>query len=60
MRNAVMIGAFALLIIGTAGLLINEFVSGWGRTVTITFAVVNVFGLTLLAYTSWGMRPYEP
>ena len=60
MRNAVMIGAFALLIIGTAGLLINEFVSGWGRTASITFAVVNVFGLTLLAYTSWGMRLYEP
>ena len=46
--------AFILLIIGTVGLLLNEFVFDWGRTVTIAFAVVNAVGLVTLAFVAWG------
>ena len=44
--------AFILLIIGTIGLLVNEFVTGWGRGATITFACLNVLGFVLLAFTA--------
>jgi len=55
MREAAKLIAFILLIIGTIGLLVNEFVTGWGRGVTITFACLNVLGLVLLAFTAWIM-----
>ena len=56
MREVTKLGAFILLIIGTAGLLVNEFALDWGRTATIIFAAINVSGLVVLAYTSWGMK----
>ncbi len=40
--------AFCLLLIGTGGLLLNEFVFTWGRTATLLFAAANVIGLVLL------------
>jgi len=52
MREAAKLIAFILLIIGTIGLLVNEFVTDWGRGVTITFACLNVLGLVLLAFTA--------
>ena len=48
--------AFILLIIGTAGLLVNEFVFDWGRVATIIFAAMNVLGLISLAYANWGKK----
>ena len=45
--------AFILLIIGTAGLLINEFVFDWGGVATVVFAIFNIAGLVIL----FGMRP---
>ena len=45
-------GAFILLIIGTAGLLINEFIFDWGRVATVVFAIFNIAGLVIL----FGMR----
>jgi hypothetical protein len=48
--------AFILLIIGTAGLLVNEFVFDWGSVVTIIFAAMNVLGLIILAYMNWGKK----
>jgi hypothetical protein len=45
--------AFILLIIGTIGLILNEFVADWDRSATITFACLNFVGLVVLAYTSW-------
>jgi hypothetical protein len=45
--------AFVLLIIGTLGLLLNEFVLGWGRTATLVFAATNILGLVTLALTGW-------
>jgi len=52
MKEVAKIIAFILLTIGTIGLLLNEFVADWGRSATITFACLNVFGLIVLAYTS--------
>jgi hypothetical protein len=37
-----------LLLIGTAGLLLNEFYLGWGRSSTIIFALFNIIGIALL------------
>jgi hypothetical protein len=39
---------FVLLIIGTFGLLLNEFVFDWGTIATVTFALSNVAGLIAL------------
>ena len=55
MKEAAKLIAFFLLGIGTIGLLVNEFVTDWGRGVTITFACLNVLGLVLLAFTVWSM-----
>ena len=52
-NNAVKLSAFVLLIVGTIGLLVNEFVADWGRSVTITFACLNVLGLVVLAFATW-------
>ena len=48
--------AFILLIIGTIGLLVNEFVFDWGRAVTITFAIFNLVGFATLAFSYWRTR----
>jgi hypothetical protein len=56
MKEAAKLIAFILLGIGTIGLLVNEFVTDWGRGVTITFACLNVSGFVLLAFTAWIMR----
>ena len=55
MREVAKLTAFILLIIGTVGLLVNEFVADWGRGVTITLACLNVLGLVLLAFAAWIM-----
>ena len=59
--NAVKLSAFVLLIVGTIGLLVSEFVADWGRDTTITFACLNVLGLVVLAFTTWttGKRKAE-
>lgn len=56
LRNFIKISAFTLIIIGTAGLLLNEFVFEYSSTRTIIFAVVNFVGLVNLAFAFWGMR----
>ena len=56
MKEVVKLSCFILLIIGTLGLLINEFVFDWGRAATITFAAFNTAGLATLAITLRGMR----
>ena len=55
MREVAKLIAFILLIIGTIGLLLNEFVADWGRGITITFACLNVLGLVLLVFAAWIM-----
>lgn len=51
MRSYLKIISFILIIIGTAGLLLNEFVWEHSSTRTIIFAVVNFVGLVNLAFT---------
>ncbi|MEA3335342.1 MAG: hypothetical protein U9R25_05490 [Chloroflexota bacterium] len=48
--------AFALLVVGTLGLLANEMIFDWGSPATLMFAVFNVVGLALLAFVHWGMK----
>ena len=55
-KEVAKLSAFILLIIGTIGLLLNEFVFDWGRSVTLTFAVLNCVGLATLASVNWGMK----
>ena len=56
MREATKLIAFILLIIGTLGLIINEFIFDWGSAATLTFAAVNIVGLASLAFTFWGAK----
>ena len=56
MRKVIELSAFVFLLIGTLGLLMNEFVFDWGRTATLIFAVVNVIGLLALGFAYWGMK----
>ena len=53
MRKSIHLIGFILLIIGTIGLLVNEFVTGWGRGATITFACLNVLGLVAVINFLW-------
>lgn len=36
-----------LLLIGTAGLLLNEFAFEWGRPATLLFAAFNIVGVVI-------------
>ncbi|MFC1983386.1 hypothetical protein ACFLV5_06380 [Chloroflexota bacterium] len=56
MRGVAKLTAFVLLIIGTLGILINEFIFDWGRVATMVFAIVNFIGLATLAATYLRMR----
>ena len=53
MREVLKLGSFILIFIGTLGLLLNEFMFDWGRTVTIIFAAINLVGLVTLVSTTW-------
>ena len=59
MRNFIKISGFVLIIVGTAGLLLSEFVWEHSSTRTIIFAVVNFVGLVNLAFAHFGMRGKE-
>ena len=61
MREIARLTAFILLSIGTIGLLVNEFVTDWGSSATITFACLNVLALAILAFATWitGKRKVE-
>ncbi|MBT3320988.1 MAG: hypothetical protein HN392_01755 [Anaerolineae bacterium] len=43
--------AFGLLIIGTLGLLLNEFLFGWGRSATLLLTTANIIGLLILGFS---------
>jgi hypothetical protein len=55
-REFIKLSGFILIITGTAGLLLNEFVWEHSSTRTIIFAVVNFVGLVNLAFAHFGMR----
>ncbi len=54
--EAIRAGAFALLIVGTVGLLANEYVFHWGRTATLWFAASNAVGLVAMGLAHLGKR----
>jgi hypothetical protein len=56
MRKVTELSAFVFLLVGTLGLLMNEFVFDWGRSATLVFAAVNVIGLIALGFTYWGLK----
>lgn len=51
MEKYMLPAAFILLIIGTIGLLVNEFSAGI-RCVTLIFAAINLFGLAAFALSN--------
>jgi hypothetical protein len=56
MRKVIELSAFVFLLIGTLGLLMNEFVFDWGRPATLIFAAANVMGLLALGFAYWGTK----
>ena len=56
MREFIRITAFVLIIVGTLGLLLNEFAWEQSSSRTIIFAVVDFVGLVNLAFAHYGMR----
>lgn len=56
MSGFVKLAGFILLMIGTIGLLVNEFAADWGRAATLTFAIFNFAGLAVLAVTYFSKK----
>lgn len=56
MKTIMEIIPFVLIILGTLGLLLNEFVFDWGKAATLIFAAVNLLGLLVLGYTQWARK----
>jgi hypothetical protein len=56
MSQTIKLAAFILLIIGTVGLLVSEFVVDWGRAPTLIFAIFNCIGLVTLAVIYFGKK----
>ena len=56
MSQVIKLTVFALLMIGTIGLLVNEFVADWGRAPTLIFAIFNCIGLVTLGVTYFGKK----
>ena len=56
LRELIKISGFVLIIVGTLGLLLNEFVWEHSSTRTIIFAVVDFVGLANLAFVHLGMQ----
>jgi len=50
MRKSTIVFAFILLIVGTSGHLINEFIFDWGSLATVRFTIFNVAGIAILAF----------
>ena len=59
LRDFIAISGFLLIIIGTVGLLLNEFVWSSYSNRTVIFAIVNFVGLVNLAFSRFGMRKGE-
>ena len=60
MKEALKLTGFILVGIGTAGLILEDFILHWGSIgcldITLIFATVNALGLAILAVSFWGMK----
>lgn len=56
LRNFIKISGFVLIIVGTAGLLLNEFAWEHSSSRAIIFAMVDFVGLVNLAFSHFGME----
>ena len=56
LKQIIKLSGFALIFIGTAGLLLNEFILTHSSSRTIIFAVVNFVGLANLAFAHFALR----
>jgi hypothetical protein len=60
MKQVVKLSGFILIIIGTLGLLITEFIFHGGSpgslNFTLIFGAANVLGFATLAFAHWGMK----
>ena len=56
MQNFLKTSGFALVLTGTVGLLLNEFILTHSSSRTIIFAVVNFVGLVNLAFAHFALR----
>jgi hypothetical protein len=56
LRNLIMVSGFVLVIIGTAGLLLNEFVWESSSTRTVLFGIVNFVGLVDMAFAHFALK----
>jgi hypothetical protein len=56
MRERIKRAGFILIIVGTVGLLLNEFAWEHSLACTITFAAVNLVGLGTLAFVHFDMK----
>ena len=50
------VGAYLLVIVGTLGLLANEFLLDWGRPATVVFALLNLAGLVGVGFALLARR----
>ena len=56
LKQIIKLSGFALIFIGTAGLLLNEFILTHSSSRTLIFAVVNFVGLVNLAFAHFALR----
>ena len=56
MERNIELSAFVLLIMGTLGLLLNEFIFAWGSPATLVFATANVIGLLGFGLIYWSNK----
>ena len=59
MKQFIKLSGFVLILTGTAGLLLNEFVWNAGSSRTIIFAVFNFVGLVNLAFAHFALKDKE-
>ena len=56
LREIIKVSGFILIVVGTVGLLLNEFVLDASSSCTIILAVANFVGLVNLAFAHFGMK----
>ncbi len=60
MQSKLGVLTFVLLLVGTIGLVSNEFILEWRRSATLAFAASNLIGLVILIIVRSGHQTGEP